>query len=197
MMKSLLTASTLVTLPLSAVADDHGKTPEAEMAMIGPEVGASVPAIAATLPGGGVATLDAISGTEGVAMAFVRSADWCPFCKQQLIDLNDAVGPLGERGWNLVAVSYDSADVLSAFKTKQSIDFTLLSDEGSATIDAFGLRNTEMDGKGRFAGVPHPAIVFVSADGIVVEVLREEGYKDRPPVETVVGAADALAASGS
>ncbi len=191
MLKRLLAATALAALPLAApvLADSHK---EAEAAMIGPEIGAPVPAISATLPGGEVATLAALSGEQGVALVFYRSADWCPFCKTQLIDLKQAVAPLAAEGWTLAGVSYDSAETLSVFAEQEGISYPLLSDDGSATIKAFGLYNKEYAGKARFDGIPHPAIVFVSADGMVLEVLREEGYKDRPPVDVVVGTATAL-----
>jgi len=192
MLNRLLAATVLASLPLGtpALADGHKEGEVA--AIIGPQIGASAPVISATLPGGGMVDLATISGEEGVALVFYRSADWCPFCKAQLIDLNEAVAPLAEQGWTLAGVSYDSAETLSGFAEKEGISYPLLSDKGSATIKAFGLYNEEYAGKPRFDGIPHPAIVFVSADGKVSEVLREEGYRDRPPVDLVVSTATAL-----
>ena len=65
-------------------------------------------------------------------------------------------------------------------------------DTGSAAIDAFDLRNHEMQAGSRYDGIPHPAIIFIGADGEVKAVMREEGYKDRPAVDTVVAMAAAL-----
>ncbi|MGD8810518.1 MAG: redoxin domain-containing protein, partial [Gammaproteobacteria bacterium] len=36
-------------------------------------------------------TLQALMGDNGVAVFFVRSADWCPFCRGQLADVNTRV----------------------------------------------------------------------------------------------------------
>ena len=52
-------------------------------------------------------------------------------------------------------------------------------------IDAFGLRNTEVTAGSRFDGIPHPAIIYIKADGEVAGVQKEEGYRDRPPTEGI------------
>jgi hypothetical protein len=44
----------------------------------------------------------------------------------------------------------------------------------------------------RYDGIPHPAIIFIAADGTVKAVMREEGYKDRPAVDTIMELAAAL-----
>lgn len=163
-----------------------------EAGVIGPVVGEAAPGISALMPDGNMASVEGLTGENGVALVFVRSADWCPFCKKQLKELKAAEGPLAERGWTLAALSYDSAETLAGFAAKEEIGYPLLSDEGSATITAFGLFNAEMEPDTRYYGIPHPAIVFVRADGTVAAVLREEGYRKRPPVDVVVATADAL-----
>ena len=59
-------------------------------------------------------------------------------------------------------------------------------------IEAFNLKNEDVPPGSRYDGIPHPAIVFVGADGMVKAMLREEGYKNRPPVETVLEKATEL-----
>ena len=59
-------------------------------------------------------------------------------------------------------------------------------------IDAFHLRNTDMPAGSRYDGIPHPAIVFISPEGEVKAMLREEGYRDRPPVPLVLETATDL-----
>ena len=60
---------------------------------------------------------------------------------------------LQEKRIRLVAISYDSVEVLREFGKRQKIGFALLSDPESKTIDAYGIRNQEMKGK-RIDGVP-------------------------------------------
>jgi len=47
-------------------------------------------------------------------------------------------------------------------------------------IDAFGLRNTEVTAGSRFDGIPHPAIIYIKANGEVAGVQKEKGYRNRP-----------------
>ena len=65
----------------------------------------------------------------------------------------------------VVAISYDSVDVLSQFAKKRKIAFPLLSDEKSTVIRAFGVLND--DASGRQKGIPHPGTFVVGQDGKV------------------------------
>jgi len=116
---------------------------------------------------------------------FSRSLDWCPFCKAQALELETVKADLAAEGWTLNLITYDSPETLAGFAEEKALTYTFLSDTGSATIDAFGLRNTEMPAGSRFDGVPHPAIVYIKADGEVAGVQKEEGYKTRPPTEGI------------
>ena len=184
-------------LGLSAPAFAETPTsPEAtEVAQIGPTVGTQAPTLTALDSEGQVVTLETLTGENGVALVFFRSADWCPFCKNQLKDLEAAVAPLEEAGWALAGISYDPVKTLSQFKADEGLSYTLLSDTESAMIDAFGLRNTEIPEGSRFDGIPHPAIVYLRPDGRVAAILREEGYRDRPAVDVVIESAGYLNAA--
>jgi peroxiredoxin len=72
---------------------------------------------------------------------FYRSADWCPYCKTELIDLQSRVNELKAQGYGLAAISYDGVPVLADFSIRRGITFPLLSDAGSATIKAYGILN--------------------------------------------------------
>lgn len=159
---------------------------------IGPAVGTQVPPISARDAAGKAVTIKSLSDKNGVVLVFFRSAKWCPFCQKQLVDLKDAQAPLAQRGYKLVALSYDSPEVLTAFTAKQKIGFTLLSDQGSTTIDAFKLRDPQYK-EGSFAyGVPMPGIFVISPRGVVQAKLAEEGYRNRPPVSAVLAAVDGV-----
>jgi peroxiredoxin Q/BCP len=179
MIRTLLAASALaLTLPVAIGQDDAATMTTAQ---IGPVVGATAPAFTATTSAGVSADLAAISGTNGAVIIFSRSLDWCPYCKKQAIELETIAAEMDTAGWPITLVTYDPTDTLAAFASDKDVTYTLLSDADSSMIDAFGLRNTEMKAGSRFDGIPHPAIVFISNDGTVRAVQREEGYKDRPP----------------
>lgn len=181
MIRTLLAASTLaLTLPVAMAQNDAATMTETQ---IGPVIGAPAPAFTATTSVGVSVDFAAISGTNGAVLVFSRSLDWCPYCKKQAIELETIAAEMDTAGWPLTLVTYDPTDTLASFASDKALSYTLLSDADSSMIDAFGLRNTEMKAGSRFDGIPHPAIVFISKDGTVRAVQREEGYKNRTPTE--------------
>ena len=121
--------------------------------------------------------LATLSGSNGLLLLFFRSADWCPFCKGQLVDLESAQKAFAAKGINVAAVSYDSPAILADFSKRRSITYPLLSDKASAVIDAFGIRNPE--GTGIQAGIPYPGYFLVSRDGTIQKRFFETAYVNR------------------
>jgi peroxiredoxin len=160
----------------------------------GPAIGSSVPALEAVRSDGKAVALADIVGAKGTVLVFFRSAKWCPYCQAQLIALKDAVEPLALRGYTLAAISYDPPDVLTSFAKRQGISYALLSDTNSRMIDAFKLRDPQYKPDSFAYGVPQPSIFVISPNGIVQSKLAEEGYKNRPPVATVIAEVDRVLA---
>ena len=88
----------------------------------------------------------------------------------------------------VVAISYDSAEVLAKFAAEKKITFPLLSDAGSATIKAFGILNKE--GTGRTEGIPYPGTFIIDAQGIVRGKVFLDGYRERHTTEELLKAAE-------
>ena len=159
---------------------------------IGPEVGALAANSDLKDDMGTTLKLFDQMGESGIAIAFVRSLGWCPFCKKQIRLLDGVRDKLAGLGWNIASLTYDTPEVLQAFREKTGVSLDLLSDEGSVAIDAYNLRNKGVKPGGKSVGVPHPAVVFIGKDGTVKEMLRHKGYQTRPSAEDVVEAAKAL-----
>jgi len=165
----------------------------AETIDIGPAVGAAIPSpFAVHDPAGELQTFADLAGPSGAVLVFVRSASWCPYCIQQLREIESVTAPLKARGYRLVSVSYDSADVLSTFIKKYGVTYMMASDRGSAMIDAFKIRDPQYGPNSKAYGVPRPAIFVVDAKGIVRAKLAEDGYKTRPPSQAIIEAIDSL-----
>ena len=176
---SILAAILLTTLTLQA--DE-----------VGLAVGEMAPDFALKDQTGYVIKLSELTAKHGkVALAFFRSADWCQFCQKQLIDLQANLEILEAAGIKLVGISYDSVDILNRFSKKQSLGYTLLSDPGSKTIDAYKVRN-ESARPGRSEGIPHPTVFLVNNNGVIAAKLREENMKVRQTIEAIVAAAEAM-----
>ncbi len=133
-------------------------------------------------------TFETLVGKQGAVIVFVRSADWCPFCQAQLLDLSERGEEITKYGFSIISISYDSPDKLKAFSKKYSYPYTMLSDEGSELIKQFGILNEDIADDSPYYGIPHPTVYVVNSDGFVQAVLAEEGYKDRPQIEAIVDA---------
>ncbi len=133
-----------------------------------------------------------ITGKKGAVLVLFRSAKWCPFCQAQLKSLKDVQASLAQRGYSLAALSYDPPDVLAGFAAKTGIGYTLLSDEKSAMIDAFGLRDPAYAAGSYAYGVPKASILLVDAKGVVRWKSVATDYKIRADNATILKAVDAL-----
>ena len=162
---------------------------------LGPPVGLIAPDIGKRLDQTGMPrTLADLMGSKGLVLMFFRSADWCPFCKAQLIDMNSGAAEIEKRGYRIAALSYDNPEILKAFADKREISFTFLSDPKSEVIDLYKLRDPQYPPGNRAYGVPRPIIFVLDKGGVIRTKLYEESFKVRPPVSAVITALDALAA---
>ncbi len=159
---------------------------------VGPTVGSRVPALHATDINGQSVSLGELSGKTGLVLVFFRSAKWCPYCQKQLGELTEALGPLGARGYKIAAISYDDPAVLAQFTARRGINYPLLADKGSVTIDDWKLRDSRY-APGSYAwGVPYASIYILSPKGVLRAKLAEEDYKLRPPLNLILSTIDGL-----
>ena len=125
-------------------------------------------------------------GPKGLVLVMVRSADWCPFCKAQLIRTNDIRAQITAQGYAIASLSYDKPETLAGFAKAKGLGYLMLSDQGSKMIDALGLRDPAYP-PGNFAyGVPHPTILVLGPDGTVKAKYVTEDYRSRPMNDDVM-----------
>lgn len=192
--------SGLATIGIVACADDGGATAEpmeaaAPAAQIdaGPAIGEAIPAdFAARDATGDNQTLSTLAGENGLVLVFNRSADWCSYCQAQMIELGGIADDLAARGYGLATISYDPPESLARFSTREDIGYTMLSDEGSAMIDAFELRDPQYGEESFAYGVPRPAILVIAGDGTVQARMIASDYRVRPANADILAAVDAL-----
>jgi len=160
---------------------------------LGPAVGEQIPHDLAL---GDAPGFDGLKGENGMALFFVRSVDWCPYCKAQVIEASGAYDDFAALGLEPVYLSYDTAEKQAAFAAQRDIAGSFVADPQSEIIKAFRLLNTNHK-PGEFGyGIPFPAIFIVNGDGVVQARLYEEdyltnakSYQDRPAIEIVLEAA--------
>jgi peroxiredoxin len=180
-----------------------------DVSKLGPQVGATVPDFNLGDQQGRKRTLQSVMGPKGAMIVFYRSADWCPYCKTQLLELQSQYDTLRKDGLGLVGISYDSQEILAAFSRQHGITFPLLSDVDSETIKRYGILNTVAEeglgpnGKDpdviaqvklyvsanganeRQRGIPFPGTFIVDRSGRVKARFFEDSYTVRNTVSNI------------
>ncbi len=87
----------------------------------------------------------------------------------------------------VAGISYDSPQTLKRFAEKSGIEFLLLSDRDSKTIDAYGVRDRSAAGS-RLDGIPHPVTIIVDEKGVIRKRLGQQGYRARHGVAELIQA---------
>jgi peroxiredoxin len=160
---------------------------------LGPAIGTKAPDIGTRLDQiGKPHRLADLMGKNGLVLFFFRSADWCPFCQAQLIDINSGIADIEKRGYGIAGLSYDTPEILQAFTVKRHLAYTLLSDPKSEVIDDYKLRDPQYPPGSRAYGVPRPIIFILDPQGVIKAKLFEESFKNRPPVTAVISKLDNL-----
>jgi peroxiredoxin len=155
-----------------------------QLMSIGLAVGQKAPAFSARDQLGRTQTLDTLKGANGTVLLFFRSADWWPFCKGQLVQLQSAIPRFEKQGVKLAAISYDSEEILKFFADRHKIEYPLLGDPESRIIKAYGVFNEEATGMQK--GFARPGYFFIDRKGIIREKFFEAKYRERLTGNSVV-----------
>ncbi len=154
----------------------HGASIQA-FSEVGLRAGQKAPDFSARDQFGETQTLETLRGRKGTVLLFYRSADWCPYCKGQLIQLQAAKDRFEKQGIKLAGISYDSVEILKSFCARRNIEFPLLSDPDSKIIKQYEVLNTEA--VGQFAGMARPGYFYVDPQGVIKEKFFEAKYRER------------------
>jgi peroxiredoxin len=103
-----------------------------------------------------------------------------------LVELQVNLKRIEAAGITLVAISYDPVDALKEFAGRSKIAYPLLSDVGSKTIDAYGIRDPDGD------GIPLPGTYLIDREGIVRARLFQSGYTTRHTIDELIEASGKL-----
>jgi peroxiredoxin len=152
---------------------------------IGLEVGQKAPSFSARDQFGEEQTLETLKGPKGTVLLFFRSADWWPYCKAQLVELQNAKARFEKQGIGMAAISYDSVEILKSFADRKKIEFPMLADTDSKTIRAYEVLNSEATGQ--YKGMARPGYFFIDTQGVIREKFFEVKYRQRFSGNNVVG----------
>lgn len=185
-----------LTAPLAfAQAQNPAQAAAEAAAAFGPAIGDRAPELDVVDADGNARTLDSLMGERGLVLYFNRSLDWCPICLRQTLELDASVDAFAEAGWSVAVLTYDPAAVLAQVADRRGLSMTLLSDEGSETIDAYGVRDPIYADPDHLAhGVPYPITFVIDRDGVVVaKFWHEAGLGQARGYATRISAEDVLA----
>lgn len=185
--RGVLACGLLALLVTSRIAnaDPFFEVARPETAPPGLPVGLAAPAFALIDQDGKTVTLQSLLGRGPVAVVFFRSADWCGYCKLQLVQLEQHRPEIEVAGAQLVGISFDKPEILHRF-ADQRIHFPLLSDAGSQTIEAYGIGNPDAASWSR--GVARHGTFILDREGTIRSKLYQVSYAERAAVDELLAA---------
>jgi len=131
-------------------------------------------------------SLESLMGEKGVALFFVRSADWCPFCQRQLAEINQRVEQFRALGLNVVSVSVDDVAEIAAFAEKHAVEYTMLADPSGDINLRLGIRDEQYPVGSAAFGVPRPIVYILDRSATIRARYMEPTYRTRPDLEIVL-----------
>jgi peroxiredoxin len=169
-------SAALLLSPLVVMADDPG-----------PVVGETFPhQLAVPDQHGAERSLDDLMGERGLVLLFVRSADWCPICRRQLVEVNERLGDFEALGFSVVTVSVDEVDTIAAFAEQQGIAYTMLADPNGNINEVLGIRDLQYPVGSAAFGVPRPVLYVLDRSAVVRAVHMEPTFRTRPDLDVVL-----------
>jgi peroxiredoxin len=186
--------SLIVTTVLVWASAAHGADqPIPSPTFPGPAVGAAFPhALQAPDQTGKSRDLTSLMGSKGLMLLFVRSADWCPFCKRQLADVNQQLAQFQALGINVASVSVDTVELAAAFAAAQKIGYPMLADPKGDINLKLGIRDEQYPVGSKAFGVPRPIIYLIDRNGNIRARYMEPTYRTRPDLGKILAEAAAM-----
>ena len=158
----------------------------------GPALGSRFPGLRATYQGRDITLVEEFAGENGTVFIASRSLDWCPYCMRQLIQLQEHSETYKAQGIGMVAITYDSPELQQVFIDKFGITIPVLSDIDTLSFKTLGILNEKyQEGEPQY-GIPHPGMIVIDPQGVVVGKLFLEAYSSR--VDSVAALAFAMGA---
>ena len=166
--------------------------------------GASAPAIKLTAVDGQEVDLGAAFAAKPTILVFYRGS-WCPYCNKQLAALGEAQEELQKLGYQVLAVSPDTAEGLKEMAGKNHLKYQLLSDHAMVASTAYGVAfklSPDVEKTYRQYGVgltpipggdgywlPVPAVFIIDRQGMIRFAYSNPDYKTRLKVSDLLASA--------
>jgi peroxiredoxin len=160
----------------------------------GPAVGSHFPGLQASYQGRTITLIEEFAGANGTAFIASRSFDWSPYCKRQIIQLQETKAAFNAAGISMVAITYDEPALQQAFIENHNITIPVLSDTNALSFKTLGILNKNYSPGDFEYGIPHPGMIVIDPHGIVVGKLFLQAYSSR--VDSTAALTFAMSALG-
>lgn len=130
-----------------------------------------------------------------LVVSFYRGV-WCPYCNLDLQAIEERAADMRAMGATLVAISPQNASNSRKSQRQNHLSFPILSDQGGATADAFGIRfalpdylvevyknfGNDLPAINNDPGwtLPMPARYVIASDGVIAYAEVNPDYTRRP-----------------
>lgn len=132
--------------------------------------------------------LSDLVGKKKTVLVFYRGG-WCPYCNLHLANLGQIEDQVLAEGYQVIAVSPDSAENLKITEGKDKVKYTLLSDSKGELSSAFGISykapqnyksviNVHSNGVNKDF-LPVPSVFVVDTEGVILFEYISPDYKNR------------------
>lgn len=178
--KKLLLAGTLVLLSLAisqvwrplldrALNEDNAEDTNGEVIFVsedtddfspGPAVGSHFPGLRALNGTTPVSLLQPLAGKRGTLLAIVRSVQYSPHCRSQILELQRHQAEFEAAGLAVVILSPDPPEILQTLAQENAISLPLLSDIHSLSVTTLGVLDTQKSNSETEAR-PYPGVLLI------------------------------------
>lgn len=208
----LVLAGAALTLPCISVLAATSGTLASDAKSARPlAVGSIAPDALVRSPDGTAVPLATTFATKPTVLVFYRGG-WCPYCNRQLAELATFEAQFISLGFQILALSTDAPERLTATATKNTVAYRLLSDRAMSAASAYGVafrvdsatvekyRGYKIDlasvpGEPTARWLPVPAVFVIGRDRVIRFVASNPDYTVRLPAAELLAAAKAAASN--
>jgi len=167
-------------------------------------IGEDIPSAELKYPDGSTVKLSDLLRKRKTILIFYRGG-WCPYCNAHLADVAKIEDKLIALGYQIIAISPDAPQLLKSTEAKNSIHYTLLSDQSGGLIRKMGLAfkapaynekdliQSQPDKAAQF--LPVPSLFILTKKGEILFEHINPNFKSRINGYILLSAAKAFAES--
>ncbi len=191
-MKKLLLAATLLVSTITLSAQEQPK---------GLSVNDKAPDFATVDQSGNKINLAETYKKGNVVLIFYRG-QWCPYCNKQMMQLQDSLSLIKDKGATVIAVTAEKPENISKTVAKTKASFPIVHDEKLAIIKQYDVafavdaKTVEMYKKygidfeqsngSNGANLPVPAVYIINKEGKIVYKFFNKDYTKRATVKEIL-----------